>query len=112
MSFAHRAGLNDRTLGTYLDGREPPRAAIVKIARAAKVPVGWLASGHADELDVDRMLSCLADLNEQVARLAAAGEPPPFRKRAELLIKLYEIATREAEEKIAPAHLPDDAKSD
>ncbi len=45
-ALAARSGVAERTLAHYLGGGEPPNRAIVAIARAANVSIGWLAAAE------------------------------------------------------------------
>ncbi len=45
-SLADEAGLNRPMISKYLNGSEPGRAALVSLANAMKVPVGWLVAGE------------------------------------------------------------------
>lgn len=49
-AFARESGLSDTVLRQYLAGQsEPTRPAIIAMARAARVSVGWLAAGSEME---------------------------------------------------------------
>lgn len=44
-ALAAAAGIPDSTIASYLAGVEPTRSRLIKIAKAAKVRVGWLVGG-------------------------------------------------------------------
>lgn len=49
-AFARKCGIKQTTMSGYLNGlSEPNRENLVKIARACKVTVGWLADGEMEE---------------------------------------------------------------
>nr|WP_281378921.1 transcriptional regulator [Azospirillum oleiclasticum] len=117
--MARSCGIPQRTMASYCKGETEPRTTdLVKIARAMRVSLEWLAAGEGpmqENLPISANSAAespafnrdaLADVIEVVEEwLRRNGRTLPPSKKAEVFTELYEMAIEDSEPRSARTNL-------
>jgi transcriptional regulator with XRE-family HTH domain len=105
--LAREAGLSDGVVRQYLSGQtEPSRLALIKLARARGVAVGWLAAGESPRVPTDPHTEA-EGLRAVLLELLKACEAMPPELRSAVILCAPEVYAELRDAGFPEGRLPD-----